>query len=118
MAGWLAGKAPFFLAWRLTSPRRKSTAELRERLRNQGTWPYHHVALSELKRRGEPIEREWPLVRDLLSSEDEARRVHGWSILCTLFPELASQIPEFDPHSSTETCQARLAKVAWPPGTD
>jgi len=115
LAGWQIAKIPFLVAWYLASARRRSTGELREQLRNPGVWPYHHVVLSELKRRGEPIDGEWPLVRNSLSSNDVVRRIHGWHILSRLFPELASQIPEFNPRAPTEICKATLSKVTWPP---
>jgi hypothetical protein len=119
IAGTLCGRLPFlaallFARWHL---RRQSPAELRQRLRGD-VWPAYHLFLTELRRRGEDVTQELPLMLPLLTAEDPVKRIHGWAILRGMYPREAERIPDYNPGDPVEMCRAKMEKggLAGPPG--
>lgn len=70
-----------------------------------------NVVLLELRRRGEDIRHELPVVLDLLVSEDVARRGKGWAALTSTYPELAAQVQDYRVADPVEECRRKTEKL-------
>lgn len=101
VVGFFAGKIPFLIAWCSLGIERKSTEELRE-IFKQDQYYIFHLALAALMARGEDVTPEKPRILDLLLSDASDRRRFGWGSLQVAFPELAAQLPEFDPEHPSQ----------------
>lgn len=110
--GSVVGNLPEFFILRSISRdlRRKSTGELREYLHKQGG-PAPNILLLELKRRGEDINSELPIVLDLLESEEKGLRSHGWAALASAFPELAQEIRDYRIGGSVDDCRGKTERL-------
>ncbi len=102
------GHLPVFLILRSLARDlgRKSSGELRESL-HQLNCKIPNLLLLELKRRGEDINSELPIVLDLLESEETGPRSRGWTALASAFPELAQQIRDYRIGGSVEECRGK-----------
>jgi hypothetical protein len=108
IAGLYLGNVPYFLV-RLSIARAlaaKTTAELKADLHSPDCLIPNFVLL-ELRRRGQDIRRELPLILDLLVSENVGRRSHGWAALTSAFPELAEQIGDYRLGDSVDECRRK-----------
>jgi len=101
VAGLFVGRIPFLLAWRTLNIEKKSTEQLRE-IFKQDQYYIFHLALAALMARGEDVTPEKPRILDLLLSDASDRRRFGWGSLQVAFPELAAQLPEFDPEHPSQ----------------
>jgi hypothetical protein len=110
--GFVAGRLPFLLRLRRLSRdlAAKSTAELRADLRNPNC-PTPNLVLLELRRRGEDIRAELPVVLDLLASEDFGRRGTGWAALTSAFPELAVSLSDYRLDDPVEECRRKTGRL-------
>ena len=106
IVGIIVARIPELLALRSVARRLtpKTPAELRQYLRSPECLTPNCVLL-ELRRRGEDIRCELPVVVDLLVSADVGRRGFGWAALNSAFPELVSQIPDYRIGDPIEECR-------------
>ena len=115
VVGGVCGRVPYVVARAVVfrSLRRKSAGQLRQMLRGP-LWPAYHLFLAELLRRGEDIKPELDVVLPLLVSQDAVQRIHGWSILRRMYPDLAARVPDYKPSESAEACRARAEQAGLP----
>ncbi len=108
VGGIIMGRIPELLV--LRSLKRdlsgKSTEELRAHLRSPDCLTPNCVLL-ELRRRGEDIRCELPVVLDLLASENVGRRGSGWAALTSAFPELVERVPDYRIGDSVDECRRK-----------
>jgi hypothetical protein len=106
--GFVVGRVPWFLALRFVARKfeKNSTAELRAELHSPQCMILNCLLL-ELRRRGEDIQQELPVVLDCLVSKSEARRGFGWATLTSAYPELAAQIRDYCIKDSMEECRRK-----------
>jgi hypothetical protein len=114
LAGAVLGRLPWLSTWYFTRPQRYSTQELRALVRGPD-WPYAHLALAELARRGEDIDQERTIARGLLLSSDPIARRHGHAILLAFYPALAEELGAYDPSKRTDEATNRVAALSWGP---
>jgi hypothetical protein len=89
----------------------QSTEKLRTHL-HDGVWPGYHLIFAELKLRGEEISNELDVVLSLLNDDSYQKRLHGWTILSRYFPDLAEQIPDYNPVEPAEVCRSKAQKFS------
>ncbi len=108
ITGLVVGRIPELLVLRSLARdfTPKSSAELRSYLRSPACLTPNCVLL-ELRRRGEDIRGELPVVVDLLVSEDAGRRGHGWAALTSAFPELVEQVRDYRVGDSVDECRRK-----------
>jgi hypothetical protein len=111
IAGGIVGQIPIAAGMLIVGRRfeKMTTSQLRAHLHDdECSTP--NLVLLELRRRGEPIEDELPFLHTLLTSEDVQQRTRGWAALRSAFPELAEQMPGYNPLAPTDQC-CRLAAI-------
>lgn len=108
LAGVVVGRVPGWLVLRSLARElgSKGTAELRASLHTPGCL-HPNCILLELRRRGEDIRCELPVVLNLLVSEDCARRGQGWAALSSAFPELVQQVSDYRIGDSVDECRRK-----------
>ncbi len=74
-------------------------------------WSLYHEVMKELQRRGEDVRGELPVVSTLLTSDWGAQRQRGWYMLRCFFPDLAAQIPDYDPTHTAAQCRATIESI-------
>jgi MFS family permease len=122
LAGWFCGWVPSFLRERYLRRilTKETTDSLRARLGDHATplyqlWPlYQLLIMKELRKRGENIWSDLPLVLTLLASELIDERHGGWQVLRTFFPDLAAKIPDYDPFQTPADCRAKAEGIRAP----
>jgi hypothetical protein len=112
VVGLIAGKLPFNLALGGVARclARQSTSELRAAWKS-GSTPVPNLVLLELRRRGEDIRSELPLLLEMLVSPDVGRRCLGWAALTSAFPELMEQLRDYRPADSLEECRKNSERL-------
>jgi hypothetical protein len=83
-----------------------SAKELRAHLRSRECLTTNIVFL-ELRRRGEDIHQELPIVLDMLVSDSSGRRGAGWAALSSAFPDLARKVRGYRPNESVAECRKK-----------
>ncbi len=111
--GWLGGRVPYLIARSLlhVTLRGETTDQLRARLRDGVMWSLYQDVMKELRRRGEDVRGELPLLLTLLTSDWGAQRHRGWYMLRFFFPDLAAQIPDYDPTQTAAECRAKTERM-------
>lgn len=111
--GWLGGRVPHLIGRLLLDVilRRETRDQLRVRLRDGVMWSLHQDVMIELRRRGEDVRGELPLVLTLLTSDWGAQRHRGLSMLRLFFPDVAAQIPDYNPAHTTAQCRATVERL-------
>ncbi len=110
-AGVLTGPL-FFTATRLFfGPRFIRSFVLRTRVRADRL--YARIALPELVRRGERIDDERIIVRELLLSDEPRERSVGHLLLTELLPGLAEALGPYDPAQLSAESRARIDRLSW-----
>jgi hypothetical protein len=111
--GWLGGRVPYLIARLLlhVTLSRESKDQLRARLRDGVMWSLYQDVMKELRRRGEDVRGELPLVLTLLTADWGAQRHRGWYMLRCSFPDLAAQIPDYDPTHTAAQCRAKTESL-------
>lgn len=109
--GYWLGAAPFLIGLKLLQRHLNDSTvdELRADLSRN--WVGAHLVIAELVARGERVEQHLPLILSLLRSPWSDQRVHGWANLSLWFPELAAQLPDFDPNAPTEVFWHQLSRL-------
>lgn len=110
--GLVIGRLPGIISklWVLRQFDRKTSDELRQVIRSRQYYIYH-LAFAQLMARGEDIQQERTYLFDLLSSDATDQRLFGWRTLQSAFPEIAAQIPDYDPNASTEACRNKAQQL-------
>lgn len=101
-AGWWCGRIPYLLG-RLTAAIKpiqywRDCLERRE-------WAAYKIAIVELSRRGEDINRYRQVFVESLISENPLEREIGCTVLRAFYPDTASRIPDYDPSEPVDTCR-------------
>lgn len=106
MAGALIGQVPLVAGMLLVGRRyeKMTTDALREHLHN-AECAAPNLVLLELRRRGENIEDQLPLLQQMLGSEDVQQRTRGWAALRSAFPERAAQMAGYSPFGTIDECR-------------
>jgi hypothetical protein len=106
LAGALIGQVPLVAGMLMVGRRyeKMTTDALREHL-HAGECSTPNLVLLELRRRGETIEDELPLLQQMLASEDVQQRTRGWAALRSAFPERATQRAGYSPFGNLDECR-------------
>lgn len=97
--------------WPLYEPPVIEESLLLARLRLSAKWPRYPLVMREMRKRGEDIRSELPLVLTLLCADWQEKRHHGWQMLRAFFPDLASKIPDYDAWQTTAECRAKADSI-------
>ena len=110
--GLLCGRVPFVLV--LKSIKRDfggiRTEQLRTMLRDPG-FLAPNVLLLELGARGEDLERELPVVFDMLTAPCRERRIRGWHALESAFPARARTISDYRIDDAPDECRKKIQRL-------
>jgi hypothetical protein len=108
VAGFAVGHIPLLIVGRSLAKDlgKKTSDELRAHLHSRECLTPNCVLL-ELRRRGEDIQRELPVVLDLLVSEEVGKRSLGLAALTSAFPELAERLRDYRIGDSVEECRRK-----------
>jgi hypothetical protein len=90
---------------------RNKPREVLEQMITGDDWTKIHVALQEVKRRGEDIQPYRPIVLRLLISESKLQRVAGKVAIRKFYLEVARELPDYEGSASTEVCIAKAQPV-------
>lgn len=112
--GHFVGRLPFVLAWAALGIKRKSPTELRQILDGEQYFIYH-LALAGLMAKGEDIEMYRPKIINMLTSSESAQREFAWGCVCLAFPDIASQLKDYDPLTKTEISQQQVKAIGGQP---
>jgi hypothetical protein len=85
--------------------------EVLEQMIHGKDWRKIQIALQEVRRRGEDIQRYRPIVLRLLVSESKVERVAGKMAVRKLYPEVAQELPGYEGTAATEVCIAKAQPV-------
>lgn len=110
IVGHFVGRLPFALAWAALGIRRKSPTELRKILDGEQYFIYH-FALAGLMAKNEDIEMYRPKMVNMLVSPHSDERQFAWVCVRLAFPDIASQLKEYDPLKKTELCQEQVRTI-------
>jgi hypothetical protein len=112
LSGLALGRLPLILVARSLNRdlAGKSTAGLRAELRNPAALTPNAVLL-ELRRRGEDIRPDLPVVLDMLVAEDFGRRARGWAALSSAFPEWAARLADYRGDSPVSDCRRKTERL-------
>jgi hypothetical protein len=112
--GMVCGRLPFILV--LKSMKRDfrgvPTDRLRAMLRDPG-FLAPNVLLLELGSRGEDIEREMPVVLDMLTAPSRERRVRGWHALESAFPARARIVGDYRIDDTPDQCRKKIQRLMF-----
>jgi len=97
--------------WPLYEPAVMDEKLLWARLRLSAKWPIYPLVMRELRKRGEDLRSELPLVLMLLCGDPPERRHRGMRMLRNFFPDLASKIPDYDAWQTTAECRAKAESI-------
>ncbi len=111
--GLVCGRVPFVLV--LKSMKRDfrgmTTAKLRAMLRDPG-FLAPNALLLELGARGEDLEREMPVVIDMLTAPSRERRVRGWHALESAFPARARIVSDYRIDDTPDECRKKIQRLS------
>jgi hypothetical protein len=99
--------------WPLYEPAVMEEKLLWARLRLSAKWPIYPFVMRELRKRGEDLRSELPLVLMLLCGDRPERRHRGWRMLRDFFPDLASKIPDYDAWQTAAECRAKADSIRF-----
>ena len=108
--GHFVGRLPFILAWAALGIKRKSPSELRKILDGEQYFIYH-LALAGLMAKDEDIEMYRPKMVNMLMASNSDERKFAWGCVCLAFPDIASQLKDYDPLKKTEICQEQVKAI-------
>lgn len=111
LMGWLPYAVASYFVQR--SLEKESVQQLRDRIRSGNEYFITPLLLAHLLRRGENVADELPFIIELIKSDSADRRRFGWAALKFAFPEIASEIPEFRPHDSTDKCRTLASHLNY-----
>lgn len=110
--GLVCGRVPLVLV--LKSMKRDfrgiRTEQLRTMLRDPG-FLAPNVLLLELGARGEDLEREMPVVLDMLTAPSRERRMRGWHALESTFPARARTISDYRIDDTPDECRKKIQRL-------
>jgi hypothetical protein len=110
--GLLCGRLPLVLV--LKSMKRDfsglGTEQLRTLLRDPGCLA-PNMLLLELGARGEDLEREMPVVLDMLTDPSPERRIRGWHALESAFPAKARTINDYRIGDTPDECRRKIQRL-------
>lgn len=111
-AGLVAGRIPFILVLKSMKRdfRSKTTEQLRAMLRDPG-FLAPNVLLLELGSRGEDLEREMPVVLDMLTAPDRQRRIRGWHAFESAFPKRAKILNDYRIDDTPDECWKKIQRL-------
>ncbi|MFY2558730.1 hypothetical protein ACN469_13970 [Corallococcus terminator] len=111
VVGFCVGGLPsFFVARSLEKDLRRADPEsLRQRLGEQ--YFISHLILAELAVRGEDLAKYEEPILQLLRSDSESQRRHGWASLRYFYPARAEALGDYKFEAPAEECRRRVEEV-------